>query len=99
MPSFHLHVTTPEGNIWDDDAEAVVAYGVEGSMGILANHAPMITALQPGVLKVQGADKTQYYAAGEGILEVRTDKQVVLIIDYAEAYDTEAEAKKHLDPE
>jgi len=96
MPSFHLHVTTPEGNVWDADAEAVTVCGVEGSMGILANHAPMITALKPGVLKVRAGDRTQYYAAGDGVLEVRIDKWVVLLVDYAEPYPTEAEAKKHL---
>jgi len=96
MPVFHLHITTPEGNVWDDDAESVVAYGSEGSFGVLANHAPMIAGLQPGVLKVQAGDQTRYYAAGDGILEVRVDKQVVLLVDYAEPFDTEAEAKQRL---
>ena len=63
---------------------------------MLANHAPMIAALQPGVLKVRAGDTTQYYAAGDGILEVRVDKQVVLLLDYAEPYPSEAEAKAHL---
>ncbi len=97
MAVFHLHITTPEGNVWDDDAEAVSACGVEGSFSVLASHAPMIAALKPGVLTVRGEDKALYYAAGEGVLEVRVDKQVVLLIDYAEPYPTEAEAKAHLD--
>ncbi len=97
MPQFHLHITTPEGNIWDDDADAIVAYGSEGHIGVLANHAPMIAALQPGVLKVQAGDKTQYYAAGDGVLEVRIDKEVVLLVDYAEPYPTAGEARSHLE--
>ncbi|MEE9368924.1 MAG: ATP synthase F1 subunit epsilon [Pontiella sp.] len=97
MPVFNLHITTPEGNAWDDDAESISAFAVEGSLTILANHAPMITALKPGVLKVRDSDQTQFFAAGEGVLEVRVDKQVVLLVDYAEPYSTEDEAKKHLE--
>lgn len=96
MSLFHLHVTTPEGNIWDADAEAVTASGYDGSFGVLANHAPLITALKPGLLKVRVHDNTRYYAAGEGILEVRIDKEVVLLLDYAEPYPTEEDAKAHI---
>lgn len=93
MPAFHLQITTPEGNNWDGDVVAVTAGGVEGSFGVLANHAPMIAALKPGVLKVRGEEETHYYAAGEGVLEVRVDKWVVVLVDYAEPFDTQEEAK------
>jgi F-type H+-transporting ATPase subunit epsilon len=93
MSAFHLHITTPEGNNWDGDAVSVNAWGVEGSFGVLSNHAPMIAALKPGVLTVRGEDETRYYAAGEGVLEVRIDKGVVILVDYAEAFDTLDEAK------
>jgi F-type H+-transporting ATPase subunit epsilon len=96
MSGFHLHITTPEGNVWDADADAVVACGSEGSFGVMTNHAPMIAALQPGVLKVQAGEELQYYAAGEGVLEVRIDKEVVLLVDYAEPYDSLEDAKQHL---
>jgi F-type H+-transporting ATPase subunit epsilon len=93
MAAFHLQITTPEGNNWDGDVVSVSAEGVEGSFGILANHAPMIAALKPGVLKVRGEENTHYYAAGEGVLEVRIDKWVVILVDYAESCSTQAEAK------
>jgi F-type H+-transporting ATPase subunit epsilon len=94
MASFHLHITTPEGNNWDGDAVSVKAAGTEGSFGVLANHAPMIAALKPGILTVRGEDETiRYYATGEGVLEVRTDKMVVVLADYAEPFDTLEEAK------
>ena len=96
MPVFNLHITTPEGNAWDDDAEAISAFAIEGSLTVLANHAPMITVLKSGVLKVRAPDQTQFFAAGEGVLEVRVDKKVVLLVDYAEPYPSEEEAKKHL---
>lgn len=93
MAAFHLHITTPEGNNWDGDVLSVSAQGTEGSFGVLANHAPMIAALKPGVLKVRGEAETRYYAAGEGVLEVRLDKWVVLLTDYAEPFDTAEEAR------
>lgn len=93
MAVFHLHITTPEGNNWDGDVESIVASGAEGSIGVMTNHAPMIAALQPGVLKVRGEDTTRYYAAGPGVLEVRLDKLVVILTDYAESFDTQKEAK------
>ena len=52
----------------------------------------MIAALNPGPLTVRGNEGTKHYAASGGTLEVRTDKRVVLLVDYAEPFDTEAEA-------
>ena len=94
MAQFHLHVTTPEGNVWDADADAVNAFGIDGHFGILPNHAPIIAALKPGVLKVDQGDQTHYFAAGEGVLEVRMDKDVVLLLEYAEPCSSAAEARE-----
>ena len=93
MPAFHLHITTPEGNNWDGDVVSISAQGTEGAFGIMANHAPMIAALKPGVLTVRGEDETRYYAVGGGVLEVRVDKWVVILADYADFFDTVEEAK------
>ncbi len=93
MAAFHLHITTPEGNNWDGDVLGISAQGAEGSFGILSSHAPMIAALKPGVLKVRGEEEAHFYAAGEGVLEVRVDKRVVILLDYAEACDTLEEAQ------
>jgi F-type H+-transporting ATPase subunit epsilon len=94
MSLFHLHITTPEGNNWDGDVVSVTAVGPQGSFGVLANHAPMIAAVKPGVLKVRGEEDTRYYAAGEGVLEVRVDKMVVILLEYAELLPSAEEAKR-----
>ena len=96
MSVFPLQIISPEGSVWEGDTEAVTVCGIEGSMGIWANHAPMITVLIPGVIKVRTPDEKKFFAGGDGVLEVRIDKQVVLLVDYAEPYPTEEEAKKHL---
>jgi F-type H+-transporting ATPase subunit epsilon len=93
MSVFSLQIISPEGSIWEGDAEAVTVCGVEGSLGVWANHAPMIAALMHGELTVRSAEESTFFAAGEGILEVRPDKRVVILIDYAEPFDTKEEAK------
>ena len=92
MSMFNLHITTPEGDNWDGDAVSVVAQGIEGYFGVMNNHAPMIAALSPGLLKVRGPEKNHYYAAGDGVLEVRLDGKVVILADYAERFDSKDEA-------
>ena len=92
MAVFQLQIISHEGDIWTGEAEAVKAIGVEGSFGVLANHAPMIAALVPGAVTVRGTEGTKFYAIGEGILEVRTDKRVIMLVDYAEPFATAEEA-------
>ncbi len=93
MSLFSLQMISPEGSIWEGEAEAVTVCGIQGSLGVWANHAPMIAALIPGTLEVRFAEESKYFAAGEGILEVRPDKRMVILIDYAESFDTKEEAR------
>jgi len=94
MHTFPLQIISPEGRIFSADAEGVTAWGVAGSFGVLANHAPMIAALLPGAVTVRTPEGDTFYAGGEGVLEVRPDKQVILLIDYAEPFDTAVEARE-----
>ena len=93
MANFSLQIISPEGNLFEGTADAVYATGVEGEFGVLANHVPMIAALRPGRLGVLDPGSVQNYAAREGTLEVRLDGRVVLLVDYAEPFDSEAEAR------
>lgn len=94
MATFPVQIISPEGTIWSGTAEAIQAVGVDGSFGIMANHRPMIAALVPGAVKItEEAGRLLHYATGEGILEVRDDKRVVLLVDYAEAFGSAEEAK------
>lgn len=94
MAMFSVQIISPEGTIWSGSAEALQAVGVDGSFGVMANHRPMIAALIPGALKIQEeGERFLHYAVGEGILEVRVDKRVVLLVDYAEQEESAEEAK------
>ena len=57
---------------------AVLAWGVEGQLGILPHHAPLMTMLQPGDLMIRKDKEEDYLTISGGFLEVRPDKVVVL---------------------
>ena len=71
-------MVTPESVIYSDEVDAVVVPGVEGQLGILPHHAPLMTMLQPGELKVRKGGEEIYVAIFGGFLEVRPDRVIVL---------------------
>jgi len=73
-----IDVVSAERMVYSDEVDIVVAPGVEGQLGILPHHAPLMTMLQPGeLLLLKGKDEVSLCIAG-GFLEVRPDKVVVL---------------------
>lgn len=83
MSTFKLEIVTAEKAAFSDDVNALVAPGVAGELGILPHHAPLMTMLQPGELRIRkGADEVIMSVSG-GFLEVRPDK-VVILADAAE---------------
>ena len=74
----HLEIVTPEQKIYSDDVDSVVIPGVEGELGVLPQHVPLMTQLLPGELRVlKGADELRL-AVGEGFVEIGADKVAVL---------------------
>ena len=87
-----LEIVTPEARIFSAEVDSVVLPGVEGEMGILPSHAPLVTTLQPGELRYTKAGKTTDMAVGEGLIEV-TGSTVRVLTDMAidaEAIDEKA---------
>jgi len=79
MAEFTFRLVTPQKLLFEGPALSVQAPGSEGYLGILANHAPLITALKPGKLQVKdptGAVTT--YAVSGGFLEVSSNRASVL---------------------
>ncbi len=77
-----LEIVTPEKRIFSDDVDMTVLPGTEGELGILPQHAPLVTALQPGELSYTQGGKTTYLAVGEGFVEV-TQTTVAVMTDMA----------------
>ncbi len=73
-----IEVITGERVVYADDVDIVVAPGIEGQLGILPQHAPLLTTLQPGELLVRKAHEEIAMAVSGGFMEVRPDKVIVL---------------------
>lgn len=73
-----LEIVTAEGTVFADDVNEVVAWGIEGQLGILPHHAPLMTMLQPGDLLIKKDNEEHYLAISGGFLEVRPDMVIIL---------------------
>jgi F-type H+-transporting ATPase subunit epsilon len=72
MKSLKVNIVTPEKVAWEADAVSVTLPGSEGYLGVWANHAPLVTGLQPGVItiKLNDAGDTKYMACSGGFVEI-----------------------------
>jgi F-type H+-transporting ATPase subunit epsilon len=73
-----LEIITAERQVFSDDVNIVVAPGVEGELGILPHHAPLITILKPGEVLIRKDGQETYLFVSGGFLEVRPDKIIIL---------------------
>ena len=82
---FHLEIVTPERVVFKDEATSVSAPGVKGGFQVLHNHAPLLSLLEIGAVKVKDKQgKDTVYATSGGFVEVR-DNSVVVLVESAEA--------------
>jgi F-type H+-transporting ATPase subunit epsilon len=83
MATTKLDIVTAEREVFSDDVDEVVAPGVEGQLGILPHHAPLMTTLSPGELLVKKGGEEFYLAVSGGFIEVRPD-HIIILADAAE---------------
>jgi F-type H+-transporting ATPase subunit epsilon len=91
MP-LQLEIVTPERLAYSDVVDSVVCPGIEGELGILPHHAPLLSTLGYGELRIRKGGQEEYFAIAGGFLQVRPDKVVVMaeIADLASEIDLEA---------
>ncbi len=78
MPDLHLEFVSPESVLFSGDVDQVDVPGAEGDLGILAGHAPMVTALRPGIITIyRGNDRMPVVVMG-GFAEVSPSGLTVL---------------------
>jgi F-type H+-transporting ATPase subunit epsilon len=82
-PTLHVTIVTAQHTVFDGEAEEVIAPGSEGQLGILPRHAPLLTTLATGELRLRerGVDEGLYVSGG--FLEVN-DNTVTILADDAE---------------
>jgi F-type H+-transporting ATPase subunit epsilon len=92
MP-LRVQIVTAEREVFaEDGVDMVVAPGAEGVLGILPRHAPLLTTLNPGVVRVKRGGTEEAMSVGGGFLQVARD-QVLILADTAERADEVDEAR------
>jgi F-type H+-transporting ATPase subunit epsilon len=77
---FRVEVLTPEGEVFNDEVEMVSTRTGVGSIGILANHQPLLAMLDPTELRIYKSESDVVrFAQGEGFLQVTGDRALVLV--------------------
>lgn len=102
--SIRCEIVTQDKSLFEGPADVVIAPGVEGELGILPNHAPLLTNLDLGILRVRYKGEEEIFTIAGGILEVRPDLVTVLAdvgesideIDITRAEEARARAKQYL---
>lgn len=83
MNTYNLIVSTPDGNVFDDDAVMLSVRGIEGELAVMAGHIPFITAVKSGSCKIILPNETEKLAEiGGGILTVQHDKTTLLCSNF-----------------
>jgi F-type H+-transporting ATPase subunit epsilon len=77
---FPIEVLTPEGKVFEGEVEMLSTRTGEGSIGVLANHAPLLAILEPTELRLhKEGDEVESYAQAEGYLQVIENSALVLV--------------------
>lgn len=84
MTTFQLEIVTPERLLFSDQVSFVSVMAAEGSMGILANHAPLVTTLQIAPVKIRFPDQKERWIAVEGGFMEVTGSKVTILAETAE---------------
>ena len=104
MP-LHLEIVTPERLAYSDEVDSVALPGSEGEMGVLPHHAPLVSMLGVGELRIRKGGTEESFAIVGGFLQVRPDKVVVMAetadmaseIDLEKAQEARREAERALE--
>jgi len=75
---FYLEIITPERKFFQGEVEMVVVPGLDGELGILRGHVPMVTALDVGMVRIKQNNEWKEAAVSEGFMEVRPDETIIL---------------------
>ena len=103
--TIQLEIVTPERLAYQDEVDAVVLPGAEGELGVLPHHAPLVSTLGFGELRIRKGGAEESFAIVGGFVQVRPDKVVVMAetadlaseIDLEKAQEARREAERALE--
>ena len=83
MAPMLLEIVTAERRVYSEEVDVLVAPGIDGELAILPSHAPLLTVLKPGEIRVVKGNEESYMAVSGGFMEVMANK-VTILADTAE---------------
>ena len=86
MATFHFDLVSPEKLAFSGEVDQVDIPGVEGDFGVLAGHAPVISAIRPGIITVFSGGKQEKVIVSGGVAEV-SEKGLTVLADIARTLD------------
>ena len=92
MATIKLEIVTPEAKTYSDDVDMVTLTGIEGEMGILPQHMPLMTQLVAGEIIAKKGTETIFLAVGDGFVQV-TGEKISILTDMAIRAENIDEAK------
>jgi F-type H+-transporting ATPase subunit epsilon len=93
--TFSVSLVTPDGPVFDDEAEMIVVPGEAGEVGVLARHAPLIALLKAGSTRVYtsvDSKQIQEFATGPGFFTVEEDRALALVDAAVDVREIDADA-------
>jgi F-type H+-transporting ATPase subunit epsilon len=85
MATFHFDLVSPEKLLFSGEVDQVDVPGLEGDFGVLAGHAPIVSALRPGIMTVYVNGQAQRMVVLGGFAEVSADGKLTVLADLADS--------------
>ncbi|MCK8824579.1 F0F1 ATP synthase subunit epsilon [Fuchsiella alkaliacetigena] len=103
--TIQLDIATPERHVYNNEVEMVIVPAIDGDLGVLPNHAPLMTALKVGIIRVKVDGEEKLLASSGGFMEVKPDQVTILSeatefpeeIDLERAREAKRRAKRRLE--
>jgi F-type H+-transporting ATPase subunit epsilon len=85
MSAFRLEIVTPERTVLQQEVEMVIARTIEGEIGVMTGHIPIVTVLEPGVMRINSDQGEELRVAiSGGFLEMSADNKLTVLAQTAE---------------
>ena len=96
-PRFDVSLVTPDGTVFEGDAEMLIVPGAAGEIGVLARHAPLVATLKAGATRVHlGSEHVEEFATGPGFFTVQLDRAIAIVDHAVKATEIDREAAESM---
>ena len=97
--TFAVSLVTPEGSVFEDEAQMLIVAGASGEIGVLARHAPLVAMLKAGSTRIHVTETdVREFATGAGFFKIEQDRAIALVDDAVSAREIDSDrARRQLE--